>query len=550
MAMSPQAQLSTTSTKGLSEQDLATIQRSEAEQINFQKTVATSKSYSATEKTAFSLSSAQEFHDFWEQTIQAKGEFDDSHEQGCGLRVWARQYQNAASVVQSFMKDFSPIIDVVRDCAGPYGGLAVGTISVLFAVAANKDAMESSLTDAIIEINDRLPGLDLYRHIYNDRHELDIRLQGRIVAAYQMFIEFCIGATQYYKRAGVRRWLKAMGWPNDLVDKATRVRKVILDIRRLCDELLDKNVHMIKQLNLDQKAEIQNLQGEIKQLLEAQDNHILSHIQRALNLSDYSSERQHQQLEQYRRALASDDHLNAPYFEQMRGKRLDALRADSGYQSWSNSDGPSLLILSGHNESSINYLDRCWVSPVATAMISDLFQATSGGTENLVYGYYVFHSKDDLYRSISAVLLQLLRKKSVVLRKKSQWDELRAALSNLEACKPVANHNHATSGTGDARRLAAFEHVVHRVIGLFDDSETIHIVLDRLDQCCDLVEKVDQRKLLLKLLAKLVESARCRLKILVVNNGDQWNVERRISELGQTIQGRVILHTAVQQMRE
>jgi len=46
----------------------------------------------------------------------------------------SRNYQGAAVMIRSFVKDFSPIIDVVKDFAAPYGGMAVGTISVLFVV--------------------------------------------------------------------------------------------------------------------------------------------------------------------------------------------------------------------------------------------------------------------------------------------------------------------------------------------------------------------------------------------------------------------------------
>ena len=45
----------------------------------------------------------------------------------------------------------------------------------------------------------------MYQHIYNENHELDMRLQARIVSAYQGFIEFCIGASKYYKGSGPRK---------------------------------------------------------------------------------------------------------------------------------------------------------------------------------------------------------------------------------------------------------------------------------------------------------------------------------------------------------
>lgn len=65
--------------------------------------------------------------------------------------------------------------------------------------------MEKTLALTISEIRNRLPGIDLYRHIYDENHALDHTLQNQIVAAYQTFIDFCIVATKYYKARGARK---------------------------------------------------------------------------------------------------------------------------------------------------------------------------------------------------------------------------------------------------------------------------------------------------------------------------------------------------------
>ena len=109
-----------------------TVKISDHEQGKFRTLVATSKEYSETEKAVFNFNTFAEFDAFWQKTNDAKEEFDQSHERGCGL--WSKNYQSSAVVARSFMKDFSPIIDIVRDFGAPYGGLAVGTVSVLFAV--------------------------------------------------------------------------------------------------------------------------------------------------------------------------------------------------------------------------------------------------------------------------------------------------------------------------------------------------------------------------------------------------------------------------------
>ena len=109
-----------------------TIKRSETEQTRFKHLISTSKSYSEIEKTVIKFETIAQFDEFWQTTVDSKEEFDRSHEMGCGL--CSKNYQNSAVMARSFMKDFSPIIDLVKDFAAPYGGVAVGTISVFFAV--------------------------------------------------------------------------------------------------------------------------------------------------------------------------------------------------------------------------------------------------------------------------------------------------------------------------------------------------------------------------------------------------------------------------------
>lgn len=48
------------------------------------------------------------------------------------------------------------------------------------------------------QIRDRVVGLSVYQHIFNDNHALDRQIQFHIVAAYDSFMRFCIAATKYY----------------------------------------------------------------------------------------------------------------------------------------------------------------------------------------------------------------------------------------------------------------------------------------------------------------------------------------------------------------
>ena len=233
----------------------------------------------------------------------------------------------------------------------------------------------------------------------------------------------------------------------------------------------------------------------------------------------------------------------------MQGRRFDVFKACKDYQSWVNAEHSCLLILSGYNNRSILCSDQCWLSPVAIAIIQSLKICAN----HPIYTYYVFPPKGDLfYQTLSVILLQLLRQKSKVLRNNSQCDEFRAELYELK--KYEKQDKNVIDAEG--KRLDAFRKVALRVISFFDESETVHIIVDRADFCCLFKEtldedchfkkRIDDRKLLLKELVGLVEAARCKLKVLVVISGYQWSMEKYQDELDQKTQGRVIVHTAEQ----
>ncbi|KAL9004060.1 MAG: hypothetical protein Q9188_003095 [Gyalolechia gomerana] len=476
--MSSSNQATTQGKMYFSEHDLQIINKSEHEQREFKELVVNSKAYSKAEKAAISFHTFEEFDAFWTRANDDKEDFDKSHQRGCGL--FSKRYQHAAAQAQSFAKDLSPIIDLVKNFAAPYGGIAVGTVSVLFVVASKKDGFEERLMSVISEIRDRLPGMKLFSHIYNEKHELDMKLQARIASAYQGFIEFCIEASKYYKGGGPRRWFKALGRPNSILDKASRVQAVIGEIRKLCDELLDKNVDHIKQQNesikqqnestkhqnesikqqnegikqqnesikqqnesikqqnggkKEQKEVIKNLEDQISRLVTAQDERTLSEIRPLLGLSAFSDENHRDEFTRYSEALDSDEQLNAVVFEHMRGPRLDSFKACKDYQTWSKSEQSCLLILSGVNNESIRSSDLCWLSPVAITMIKELKDSLT----KPIYVYYVFPTDGELlYRAFSVMIWQLLHQKREVLRNTPQCDELRTeldALQRYEGCR-------------------------------------------------------------------------------------------------------------------
>lgn len=247
-------------------------------------------------------------------------------------------------------------------------------------------------------------------------------------------------------------------------------------------------------------------------------------------------------MKHYRHALDSDYQLNADIFQQMRGRGLEEFKGNKDYQSWIKSEWPCLLILSGYLDVSISGIDQCWLSPVAMAMIEDLDQP--GGSP--ILAYYVLPQRGKLlYDVLPVVFLQLLRKKRHALRDENKFTELCVELRALQRCEESSEIVYEEY---EEKRLSALQKVALRVIDLFDESETVYIIVDRADRCRD-GGKADHRKALLKSFVKMVEAARSTLRILVVIKGNSWSVEQRRDELGEKMEDRVIVHTATQKYK-
>lgn len=84
------------------------------------------------EQAALQLSSEEAVAAFWEQTLGAKASFDADHSHGIGKA--SRKTNEFMASAFDLLQGFSPMVDMIKDVASPYGGLAIGTISFLFAV--------------------------------------------------------------------------------------------------------------------------------------------------------------------------------------------------------------------------------------------------------------------------------------------------------------------------------------------------------------------------------------------------------------------------------
>jgi hypothetical protein len=242
-----------------------------------------------------------------------------------------------------------------------------------------------------------------------------------------------------------------------------------------------------------------------------------------------------QELQKYRRTL--DECLDAEQFEQMRDDRLGTFERSENYRTWLESRQACLLILSGYNERSILDEDQCWLSPIALNHIEHLSQ--SGSEATLAYHLLPQRRETLIHDVIPAILLQLLRQKCQALRDEKEYAELCAELRKYEDL----SSNTTTKDMKEHDRMATLQKIAVRVVNFFEDSETVYIIVDRVDRCIDPKKDADHRKALLKVLVRMAEGAKCNLKILAVINGYDWRVEDRRDEFGAEKNGTVIIHT-------
>ena len=266
---------------------------------------------------------------------------------------------------------------------------------------------------------------------------------------------------------------------------------------------------------------------------EGYDQNCLNEVQRLLNLDEFSEEEHRRKWEKHSQAVDTDDDLNTETLQQMRGQELDSFRACEDYRFWRNSEHSCLLILSGYNNISILGVHQCWLSPIASALVKDFGQQEI----RPLYAYFALAQNGKLvYDVVPVILLQLLRQKSGALRDEQRHAELRTQLRKFHQ-----------RGMDEGDRVSAMERVALRVIDFFDESEILYIIVDRADRCRD-PKTVDHRKALLRIFIKMVEVARCKLKILTVTDGYSWCVENYRDELGAKMKDRIIIHTAEQEM--
>ncbi|KAI0106667.1 hypothetical protein F4814DRAFT_428650 [Daldinia grandis] len=515
-------------TRLFSKSDIAVLEKSDQKQKRLRDFVNSHDRFSEKEKHILQLDSVDAFSRIWANTLRA------SHEHDVGPT--AQRLQRFTDTAVVVLQHVNPILQLVKDFGAPYGGMAVGTILFLFTIARNRAKMESDISDTISQIHDRVAGLRLYQHIYNDDHELDHQLQSKIVKAYEKFIDFCIVAIKYYSKGSMRRWAKVLwGSSTTLENSAHEVQQAIVSVRYMSEELLNKNVYALKEKLTCQRE-------DIKKLREAQNSTRLIKIKKLIGLKEYSMEDEFEQLRKYQYEFNANLEYQWPHLEQMRGARLEEFKNHVDFQLWRDSLRSCMLVLTGYNNVSVYSTGRCWLSSIALDMIESFRKSEQGDP----CAYYILeHQEHSILPVLSRIIVQLLMLNPQALGNDKQYEELRAEAEKYRTtpkAKPQSNSEHGHEYSDTANVL--LQKVALRVLNMCDRTKPVWIILDRVDNCKS--GNVNHRKKLMKALVYLLENAAVKVRVLVVVNGYDWKADNERDEFGQSRHESIIVHTAEQ----
>lgn len=235
-----------------------------------------------------------------------------------------------------------------------------------------------------------------------------------------------------------------------------------------------------------------------------------------------------------------EESFSREIFEQMSGRRLQAFKETQQYQEWIQANDSQMFILSGNNEPSEWDASNCWVSPIALDLLQEPPKADNGGS---IVSHFLLRRpvpRDLIYEIIPVILLRLLRKNPMATRKENKFSDMLSAIRTLKALE----RQEISDKTMADKREKALVVVARKVIELFDRNETIYVVVDRVDRC--MIDPVDQRMAILRVLVSMVEAAQCQLKVLVINSANSWSVNGHDREFGQHKKNSVIMHTEQQ----
>ncbi|KAK2049969.1 hypothetical protein LZ31DRAFT_256343 [Colletotrichum somersetense] len=532
--------------KRFDEKNLERLKDCDSKQGQFRDKIVNGRKF-ITEKAALEVQSREDFESFWKTTQGARAQYDAKRESGMG-RV-GKGMTNLAASANDILQNISPILDLVKDFGAPYGGMAIGTICFVFVVAKNRARMEEQITTTFSNIKDRLPGIKVYQRIYADDHELDRELQTKIVEAYNSFTGFCMEAFEFYTRGGLRRWFQSLQSNTYLDERSALVQKSIVDVRLLCEDLLNKNVDIVKNelrdvkaINLGLEGKIRGLERQLSDLQENTDKINLEKISEFLGVLPFPEDNRHFNLSRHQGNVAAEFSRKNHYSGATVEERMQAVENDSIYQEWLVCSQSRVLVMSGANDNLSAH--HCWVSPVALNMVARLRSDKGLADLNICVFYLLgLRDEDDTWdHVISFLIYHLLELNKRALRNEEQCRQLWADLKSYDELRADSTKTKPKDVTEKLERIAL------RALSMFDAGKTIWIILDRVDRCHVMPgqsSKTNRKggRSLIRMMVHLAEKSSVTVKVLAVVNRADWHIEDQADELDGNIAGSMVVRT-------
>jgi hypothetical protein len=276
----------------------------------------------------------------------------------------------------------------------------------------------------------------------------------------------------------------------------------------------------------------------LSELQEGHDSDRLADLKAMLGLETYSQEHEMEVFAKYQRDINAYLDQSWIYFERMQGLRLETFKAHPDVQAWQSSPDSRMLLLAGYNHESMYSSGECWLSPFAVDTIASM--GNSGQADP--YAFYILGRGElDLFPQVlSSIIVQLLVQNRQALRIEAQHAELRAEIKEYHEAANVGDKEHEEHKYSD-KALRLLQKIALRVLNMFEPTQTVWIIIDRVDRC-KLGSKFNHRKKLVKTMVHLVERAKVKVRVLAVVNGFDWKVDEQSDEFEQSNEESVILH--------
>lgn len=408
--------------------------------------------------------------------------------------------QNFGTKMAAFLEANDVIIEIVK-CAGePFATVAFASISMLFVVAATKVGNDDKFGNTLEDMSRAFPRTRVLAEIYPEEG-----VERLVAETYRAVMRFTLNAIDYFASSGVRFLNSAKPSKLGLDQSVESLHKLLAELNQECSVLLHKNVVRLMAMNRELQVQVQKLTRHNDEMLRREDFERLEESRRILNvqIDDAEKKRLHTSEINLKKTLnrafsstMSTWKMGYHYFR-MTSSRL---KEEDSYKAWHAADHSALLILAGRTyEESRSGPNGCsWLSSAAVCVADDVRD------ERKPLAFWTFYPdfwrREEsciLHDAMAWLVFQIIQWRPSILRE--HYTKLKHLL-NLEEWT-----QHDSTKAIDVMFKALTE-----ILGRVGHEETVHLILDRCDQC-HLSQSYHLRKFV-----KLVQNLAIRVKILLI----------------------------------